>query len=234
MKMLPVSGWVSGVLSPAVTLWLRSQLDHVDNLQIQITSKNQQLLRGQIPHVTLKADQAVYQGIHLSHGEMTAEDIQINVGEMLKGQPFRLLAPVPLSGSVGLTATDLQASLGSALLAQGLREAIAQMIPPDIGLQLGAIAWETAIFKPEGIELQGQMADPQGQRGITLRSGLELASPQILRLAPLQCSLGATPYALPAFELDLGPDVQLTTLAITPTALQLQGRLTIIPEPPSP
>lgn len=230
MKMLPASGWVSGVLAPAVSLWLRSQLDHVDNLQLQITSKNQQLLRGRIPQVTLKADQAVYQGIHLSHGEMTAEKIQINVGEMLKGKPFRLLEPVPVIGSVRLTETDLQASLGSELLTQGLGEAIAQMIPPSIGLQLGAIIWKTASFKPNGIQLQGQMADHQGQTEIILQSGLELATPQILRLAPLQFTLGATPYALPPFDLNLGPEIQLTTLDITPTALQLHGRLTIIPE----
>lgn len=230
MKILPASGWVSGVLSPAVSLWLRSQLDHVDNLQIQITSKNQQLLRGQIPHATLKADQAVYQGIHLSHGEMTAENIRINVGEMLKGKPFRLLEPVPVMGAVRLTMTDLQASLGSELLVEGLGEVIAPMIPPAIGLQLGAIAWETAIFKPGAIELQGQMAEDHGQTAIALQSGLELTSPQTLRLAPLQFSLGATPYALPPFELDLGSDLQLTALEMTPTALQLQGRLTIIPE----
>ncbi|TVQ54293.1 MAG: DUF2993 domain-containing protein, partial [Spirulina sp. DLM2.Bin59] len=208
--MLPASGWVSGVLSPAVALWLRSQLDHVDNLQIQITSKNQQLLRGQIPQVTLKADQAVYQGIHLSHGEITAQTIQINVGEMVKGKPFRLLAPVPVTGSVRLTVQDLQASLGSALLTQGLGEVIAQIIPPDIGLQLGAIAapsrivWETAILKPDGLQLQGQRTDGQGPRGIIFQSGLALANPQTLRLAPIQLTLGATPYPLPDFELDLG------------------------------
>ncbi|WP_323252014.1 DUF2993 domain-containing protein [Spirulina sp. CCNP1310] len=232
--MLPASDWVSGVLAPAVGLWLRSQLDHVDHLQIQITSKNQQLLRGKISQVDLKADQAVYQGIHLSHGEMTATNIEINVGEMLKGKPFRLLAPVPVIGSVALTVGDLQASFGSKLLAQGLEEAIAQIIPPASGLQLGSIRWETANFQPDAIELQGQMADVHGQRGITLHSGLAMATPQTLRLAPLQLTLGATAHALPAFKLDLGPDIQLTLLDLTPNAIRLEGCLTIIPEPPSP
>lgn len=234
MKILPASDWVSGVLAPAVGLWLRSQLDHVDHLQIQITSKNQKLLRGKISQVDLKANQAVYQGIHLSHGEMTATNIEINVGEMLKGKPFRLLAPVPVIGSVGLTVKDLQASLGSQLLAQGLGEAITQIIPPASGLQLGSIRWETANFQPDGIELQGQMAEDPGQGAIALHSGLALATPQTLRLAPLQLTLGTTAYPLPAFELDLGPDIQLTMLDLTPTAIQLEGCLTIIPEPPSP
>ncbi len=233
MKIRPASDWVSGVLTPAVALWLRSQLDHVEHLQIQITSKNQQLLRGQIPQVDLNADQAVYQGIHLSHGEMTATNIQINVGEMVKGKPFRLLAPVPVLGKVGLTARDLQASLRSPLLAQGLGEAIAQMIPPAMGLTLGDITWEIAIFQPEVLELHGQMAEATGQtRAIALQTGLHLATPQTLRLKPLQLTLGTTTHLLPEVDLDLGPEVQLTQLDITSTALNLQGSLLITPETP--
>ncbi|MDB9502830.1 DUF2993 domain-containing protein [Spirulina major CS-329] len=233
----PLSTWVSHVLSPALSLWLRSQLDHVENLQVQITSKNRQLLTGFIPHVALSADHASYQGIHIRHASLTGAMIRINVGQMLKGKPFRLLEPVPVRGSVRLTAADLQASLRSDLLATGLRDAVALVIPAHDphDLALEAIAWHHVTLDAGQLTLAGAIpAATESPRSVTLQGGLSLGDPHTLCLDPLTLSTDRFTQGLPAFTIDLGPQVELDELAIAPDQIVLTGGLTITPAEETP
>ncbi|PSB25836.1 DUF2993 domain-containing protein, partial [filamentous cyanobacterium Phorm 46] len=50
----------SAVLSPAVQLWLRSQVQQVDELKVKIEGSDRQILSGTIPKVTAAARGAVY------------------------------------------------------------------------------------------------------------------------------------------------------------------------------
>ena len=73
-------------LSAAVTLWLRSQLDRVEDLQVQIDTSSRLVFAGLIPKVAVSAREAIYQGLYLRQVSLTAKNIQINVRQILKGQ----------------------------------------------------------------------------------------------------------------------------------------------------
>jgi hypothetical protein len=135
-------GLITQVLSPAVRLWLRSQAT-ISELQVEFSGGDRQLLRGNLPKVAIAAEQAVYQGLHLSQVALTAENIQINFGQMLKGKPLQLLAVVPVAMEVRLTQADLTASLSAALLQQALTDvlgAILQLRQDGLGGQRQQLA----------------------------------------------------------------------------------------------
>ncbi|MGB5915818.1 MAG: DUF2993 domain-containing protein [Phormidesmis sp.] len=111
---------IGRLLPPAVSFWLRSQVDQVASLTIDLTGRDLQILTGYLPGAAVSASHAVYKGIHLSQAQLSAVGIQINVGEVIRGKPLRLLQPFPVLGSVVLSAEDLEASLISPLLMAGL------------------------------------------------------------------------------------------------------------------
>ncbi|NEQ43643.1 MAG: DUF2993 domain-containing protein [Leptolyngbya sp. SIOISBB] len=104
---------ISRVLPPAIRLWLSTQLEYVENLQFQIQGRDREILSGHIPEIYLSAQKAVYQGIHLSQAAATARSIQVNLGQVMRRKPLRLLAPFPISGEVELTEADFNDSLQS-------------------------------------------------------------------------------------------------------------------------
>ena len=48
-------GIVGSILAPACRVWLRSQVSHVDDLQVDIAGGSRQILGGTIPGVTVVA-----------------------------------------------------------------------------------------------------------------------------------------------------------------------------------
>ncbi|NJO19656.1 MAG: DUF2993 domain-containing protein [Spirulinaceae cyanobacterium RM2_2_10] len=117
------------LLESAVQLWLRTQVERIDELQVAIAGRNRQILQGYIPEVALAARTAIYQGLHLERAALTGQNIRINLGQILRGQPLRLLEPITASGELFLTAANLQASLASPLLRQALTDLLALLRP---------------------------------------------------------------------------------------------------------
>jgi hypothetical protein len=111
---------ISRVLPPAIRLWLSTQLEHVENLRFEIQGRDREILSGHIPEIALSAQKAIYQGIHLSQATVTASAIRVNLGQVMRRKPLRLLAPFPISGAVELTEADFNDSLQSPLLGEGL------------------------------------------------------------------------------------------------------------------
>lgn len=222
----PPSDFIGRILSPALRLWLRSQLDEIDNLQLAIHGKNRQILTGNIPEVFLKADHGVYQGVHLSHAEFTARQIRVNLGQVIKGKPLQLLQPIPVMGTVAVTFADLQASLAAPLLATALNDILTELATPE---QVGAIAspqWQTLELVDQAITLGGVTANGET---VTLGGQLNLETPHILCLNPLQFSLAETTQNLAAFRIDLGPQVAFEQLTVTPEQIHLAGTIEVIP-----
>ena len=106
----------SAVLSPAVQLWLRSQVQQVDELKVKIEGSDRQIFSGAIPKVTAAARGAVYKGLHLTEVAIEGCGIRINLSQALKGKPLRLLESVPVAGVLRLSQADLNASLKAPLL----------------------------------------------------------------------------------------------------------------------
>lgn len=229
---------ISKVLSPAVRLWLRSQLEQVEDLNVKIEGRSSQILTGYVPSVSVAARKAVYQGLHLSQIQLGGENIRINLGGVLKGQPLRLLEPVPVSGSLLLEEADLKASLHSPLLSTALTELFATLVPKHILTNSGIdlknckITWEKVAIDSNSLTLGGTLATATGnQTPFVLSAGLQLASSHQLRLAPLQIQLlpSLSQSNLEAFEVDLGSEVDIEELTLISGQIVCRGSLRVIP-----
>ncbi|MCL1467171.1 DUF2993 domain-containing protein [Argonema galeatum] len=152
---------ISKVLTPAVRLWLRSQVEQVEDLQINIQAGDRLLLTGHIPKVSLSARRAVYQGLYVRQIQLVAETIRINLGQVLKGKSLRLLEPVPVTGELLVEEVDLNASLKGTLLPNALTEFLMTLLKaggcqnPTELLQNRHITWEEIAIDSGKIKLSG-------------------------------------------------------------------------------
>jgi hypothetical protein len=60
--------------------------------------------------VSISARHAVYQGLHLTQIQLITEGIRVNLAAILRGQPLRLLEPVPVFVELLLQELDLNTS----------------------------------------------------------------------------------------------------------------------------
>jgi len=240
--------WISSLLKPAIKLWLQSQLDAVETLTIELEAADRQLLSGCIPQVALTAQQAVYQGLHLSHIAVTGRDIQVNMGQVLKGKPLRLLHPVPVAVNLHLRESDLNRSLGAPLLAGAVGDLLGQWLQSAhvVGLKghLDTRQSPQIALATDRLTLTAPWVAEAGNVGtLTLSSGLRLAGHRCLQFQQPELTyrpataIGANggPRSEPQgktladFALDLGTDVELTVLQIQASQLHCQGYIWVNP-----
>ena len=248
------SGIVGRILPAAVRLWLRSQVEQVEALSLRLEGRDRQILSGYLPRICISAEQAIYKGLHIGQLQLSANDIRINVGQVIRGKPLRLLKEFLVSGEVVLTADDLNASCSSALLAIGLQDfwrslvrekAIAEAVNARYGpLSLHP---ELTLHDPRirladqriGLSFypyaQGNTADVPVilETGLSVLSGhqLQLTSPRWLdHLESIGGERQGQPIAaLDGFQWNLGRDTQLTQLALTPDQLLCRGQIAVNP-----
>ncbi|HEY9887264.1 MAG TPA: DUF2993 domain-containing protein [Candidatus Obscuribacterales bacterium] len=237
---------ISRLLPPAIRLWLSTQLDHVEDLVFQIEGRDREILAGHLPAVALAAKAAVYQGIHLSQAAVTAQAIRINLGQVLRRQPLRLLAPFSVSGNVFLTTADLNQSLRSPLLGAGLYDflhRLAQAQPEAAYLQgiLQSLPDRTVLSHYEPV---ASIAPGSITLRLTPKAGLTVPAIAIMTQLTVQdghCLCLQNPHwlneaepatplpALHGFVMDLGPTVNLTEFAVEADQLSLAGSIRILP-----
>ncbi len=239
-------GLFSRVLEPALNLWLRSQVESVDTLSIQIASGDRQILRGQIEQVQLQAETAVYRGLHLSRIKLSGQTIKLNFRQIFQGKPIQLLEPIPVYIDTQIDADHAQASLASSLLQQTILNLLFQLVPEQIAAAFDAddltpdsLALEalTLTLEPDRLRLHTQLRSPQTHQTVpvTLRTGLTLAQPNCLALE--QPEWLPTPNArrglalkeLQGYRFDLGPLAHLDQVSITCDRIHLSGDLTVMP-----
>jgi LmeA-like phospholipid-binding len=224
---------IAKVLTKALKLWLRSQTSQIGHLDVQITASDRQLLSGSIPQVSIFAQNAVYQGLHLTEANLTAENIRINIGSILKGQPLKLSEPIPVCGNVVLTEAGLNASLASTLLTNALNDALIKLIP-EYSQKSKKIVWQKIIVGNKCLQLFA--ADTfQDNQLLEIMLELELLSGHELQIRANRtqsCSDTAAnvePKQCLEQYLDLGTDVDIQQLNLFPNQLECQGRIKINP-----
>lgn len=136
---------ISRLLPPALRMWLHSQVEQVETLDFRIEGRDRDLLSGYIPQVRVTARQVVYQGFYLSAADLKAETIRINLGQVLRGKPLKLLAAFPVKAQIMLSEADLNASLVAPILQVGLADFLDQLLAvrrtsPGLQALLSAIA----------------------------------------------------------------------------------------------
>ncbi len=121
---------VSSVLIPIIKLWLRSQVEHIDTIEIAIAGKSRQILSGDIPKATVIGSGAKYQGLAVTNIDLCAEAIHLNIPQILKGDPLRLLNAIRVTMDVNLSPEDLQSCLKSPIFLEAIATGLP--VPEDI------------------------------------------------------------------------------------------------------
>ncbi|MBS9390999.1 MAG: DUF2993 domain-containing protein [Dolichospermum sp. UKL201] len=221
---------ITKVLTSAIKLWLRSQLNQVSHLEVQIEASDRQLLSGYIPGVSISASNAVYQGLRVTQIELEAEKIQLNVAAILKGQPLQLSAIVPVVGKLIITAQDLNNSLSSPLLLTAINDGLIPLLA-EYSLNYPFITWEKITLDNQVLILHGIPISETEGAFFNIHLGLELPNGQELQLTQVQVKTDQevllernSPYMI-----NLGTDVDIEKISLLPEQLTCYGRININP-----
>lgn len=226
---------VSRVLSPALRLWLGSQLEQVENLKVKIEGGDRQILTGKIPHVSVSADSVIYRGLHLTEVELSANGLRINIGQVIKGKPLQILESFPIFGKLKLLQSDFNASLKSPLLA----EAIIEFLTPLLSLDFIEQLKQPITLNDQKVEIsQGKLnlfanflSKLDEKISLTLDTDFKLASSSELLLEKLNIQVLQPPkYSFSNnIKIDLGSDVELQELTLESSELICRGCLIVKP-----
>ncbi len=219
------------MLSPACRMWLRSQVSHVDDLQVDIGGGSRQILGGTIPRVAVGARGAIYQGLSLGSIDLTAENIQINLPQVLKGRPLQLLEPIAVLAEVKFSETDLQTSLASPLLSLAITDLFAQILSVDSHQTDWCIDWNQLQIQPQTLTIGGNLTTAGQTAPIEIVMGIGMQDGHILDLDPLtiNCPIDLPGNNLTSHRIDLGDDVNITQLELITGALICHGRIQVNP-----
>lgn len=222
----------SAVLSPAVQLWLRSQVQQVSELIVKIEGSDRQLFSGAIPKVTVTARDAVYQGLHLTSVALEGAGIRVNLGQVIKGQRLRLLESFPVFGVLRLIQADLNASLKAPLLADALSDFLLPILPlgdreqplilqnSQILIDAGLLTLSAVILRHEGRQVP-----------FVLRTGLRMVSGHELMLEnpEIEFSQSSTKHILDSLKIDFGPEVEIEELILNTGEIVCRGGIIVLP-----
>ena len=222
----------SSVLSPAVQLWLRSQVQHVDELKVKIEGSDRQIFSGAIPKVTAAARGAVYRGLHLTEIAIEGAGIRINLGQVIKGKPLRLLESFPVFGVLRLIQADLNESLKAPLLADALSEFLLPLLPlterkQPLKLQNSQIVIDAGLLTLSAVIV---CADDM-QIPFVLRTNLQMASRHELMFEnpEIEVAKKLNRNILNSFKIDFGPEVEIEELILNPGEIVCRGGIRVLP-----
>ncbi len=221
-------GIISSLLAPACAAWLRTQVSEIESLDIQISAGDRQILTGAIPAVTIIATKTVYQGISLQSIKLLADQIEINLGQVIRGKPLRLLQPIAVEAIATIAEADLLSSLTAPLLADAVNELIAQAI--ELPISDWSLTWQSVQIAAEKLTLQGQVQQASSLVPIVICTGITLREGRIIHLDPLvvQCDLLAG-KSIESYSIDLGSEVDLRELILGIGELHCAGQIQIRP-----
>lgn len=231
---------ISKILSTAIKLYLRSQVSQVQDLQVKIVGKNKQILQGYIPQVFLSCDRAVYQGLHLSQIELKGKDIAVNLPEVIKRKPLKLLESIFVEIELKLDTADLQASLDSDLLQSGLHDLWQMILSAQTDqtdhsaseLNNLAIEWHDIAICEQVLNLSGTYQNSaKGREKLQISTALSLVDAHTLSLSDLnitnESSLANANEVQKGLKIDLGTDVAIAELVIQSEQIVCGGKIKI-------
>ncbi len=217
-------GLVGSVLSPAIALWLKSQAQQVGALQVEIGGSSRQLLGGQIPEVRVQASNIVYDGMHFRELAIAGRNIRTNLGQMMRGQPFRLLERIDIDLEMTFDPAGFTASLDSRLWRDS-RDGLATTLGE--ALDLGREDWRFALATDH-------LRAEQGDR--VLAADFALGGEDHLRLGGWRWLAGAADRDLAGLEgcrLCLGSDIAFDSFAVIEGEIRCRGRAVVWPDVPA-
>ena len=224
---------VSRFLSPALQFWLKSQLEQVEQLEVHIEGGDRQIITGKIPLVSVAGSNVIFRGLHLTEVKLSATDIRINIGQIIKGKQLKVLKSFPIFGRVKLLQSDFNASLKSALLTQAIVEFLTPLLPPDF---IGDLKQPISLYDQKAEISKGHlsllakvMSKFDEKIPINLHTDLKLATSCKLLLEDLNFQVLQKPnYEFSnTMKVDLGTEVKLQELTLEYGQLICQGSLIV-------
>lgn len=242
------SRMISKILSPAIRLWLRSQVEAAEALQFRIEGGDRQILSGYIPKVTVTAENVVYQGIALSHIRAVGEEIRINLRQVLQGVPLQLMDAVPIWAEAALCQTDINKSLETPLFANTVNDLLLTWLQsavidlPDSlqnRLQTPALQLRTLQVQLDNQQLLFKtelLSAESSPMSILIRTGLQVETGSQLSLRQPEWMLDDDlphpwlPLAhLQGIAINLGSDVSLQQLNLEVGQIVCRGQIRVLP-----
>ncbi|MBD2484680.1 DUF2993 domain-containing protein [Planktothrix sp. FACHB-1365] len=241
---------IGSLLSTAVQLWLRSQVDTIDRLELSIKGSNRSLLSGHIPQVSVSAEKAIYQGLHLTQVQLQGSEIRFNLAQVLKGQSLHLLEAFFVTGNLQLNESDLNASLKSPMLTEALNEFVLSLLrsmtenPVMSSSDLQpeqAYSWVNSVLQIQDTQMALEtdhlvltaklLFDTGELLPFQLKTGLELASSYQLRFVQPQVKIHTlnTEFQFSDYIMDLGSDINIQGLILSPECLEINATLKVNP-----
>ncbi len=222
--------FITQALTTAIKFWLRTQLTQVSQIEVEIGATDRQLLSGCIPSVCIFATNAVYQGVHVTRIQMLAENIQINIGGIIKGQSLRLSEIVPVVAELIVEEQHLNDSLTSELLSTALNDVLVKVLP-EAWEKSKPICWQEITLDNDRLIISGALSAQNQPKLLELAVGLELLNGQELQLSQIQIKHDQEVVLENAagYNLDLGSDVELHKITLKSKQLVCRGRINVNP-----
>jgi LmeA-like phospholipid-binding len=220
-------GIISSLLAPACAAWLRTQVSEVASLDVQIAAKDRQILSGTIPSVSILATQTVYRGISLQKINLVADQIAVNLSQVMRGKPLRVLQPIEVEIEATIADADLLSSLTAPLLAGAVNQLIAQVIA--LPGEDWSLVWQDVTIQTGKLTLQGQVQQFGSLVPINICTGIALQERRIIYLAPLVIDCELVEKPVESYSIDLGDEVNLRKLVLAEGELHCAGQVHIRP-----
>jgi len=241
---------IGSLLSTAIRLWLRSQVDKIDHLDLNIEGSNRSLLSGEIPAVSVWYENAIYRGLHLTQVQLQGSDIRFNFSQVLKGQALHLLEPFFVTGNLNLNQSDLNISLQAPILEQALNEFVLSLFRSMTETALTSSSdpkpeadqsWVKSVqqiqnpeitLETDDLILDAKLLFESGELlSFQLKTGLEIANFRELMLVQPQVQIYDinTELHLDHYIIDLGSDIKIQNLILSQGLLEIQAMLKVNP-----
>jgi len=141
---------VSSAVLPLIKLWLRSQTEALAHLEITVGGSSWQILRGKIPNASVIAEEVIYQGIEITSIQLSAQQINLNIPDLIKGESLKLLQPIQVEMSAHLSPRAVMRSLSSQIVQEAIATPFAM---PSNDLELATLL-QSLLHKLTELQLQ--------------------------------------------------------------------------------
>lgn len=225
--------FVGALVDPLVANWIRSEVDSVDNLSVDILGSDNNLLNGRIETAKVSGDNLVYEDFYLSRVELEGKDIRLTVDDALNGGSLDLVEPVPVNAVIRLKEADLNRSLQAPQIQSQFADEMVE-IPFAGGEPVAFQLREPQVSILDGrLKIDALLNSGGADVPVSVTTGLSVQNgTQLLLRNPTWLSEDGSrsPIAgLDGVAVDLGPDVLIDRLELDAGELVYRGTITIQP-----
>jgi hypothetical protein len=220
----------SNLFSPLLQAWVRSQVQQVDDLQVNVIGPDAAVMNGQISRVEISGRNLVYQGISARSLSLRGSDIRLDTR-----QGLRLTKAVRADIALSLSEDDINKYLASPAFQEqtknwkiklpGSLGGTDQEVPIDLSNARARVLRNQ-------LEINATVRLGQGEPApLRIVSGIEIANPHQLRLVdPRLVSDDGSSAPIDALKntpILLGKDLEMRRVNLVPGMVFLEGSFQI-------